>query len=836
MASVPVSVKRQRKVVESIEDVISREGRTPDRLMRLKGAKENLAELEAEMALERRREEEVKKTEFETVKTERKKSGGGSGGRKTVKRTFTTPKDEVVTSVKQESSIPTRRKARVETTQDVNMTVAPTQDIPRSNRFTPASVQDIQISRKQSLARTQDLQPKIEVAPKKISAARTISEIRKEEGLTAAINERIRRLLVESEAKEKKDTISSNLFNIRAGIESSALGLGAGVAGLAMIGKSRVKNPSLLISDVKNVPSAIKNIPSAISRSGASIGKSLKSRPRTTTAEIATEILAPSFLRRSGRRISAETAKFSKDFLPTQKVQSRGFRATKRGVVQRAGIDEDVLRGITDRETGKVSDVVLRGGASTTAEPLSVQVTRAGKTVTGVSAQEGLVPKTLTRSGQTNIDLRPVKGDLERTFFADPQSRLRTTRLGTNNQKSFAEKSVEAVTEPVKINFAGSRPQAFVFGSAKVERFPKDLRGVIKKDPSLKSLTPSQRNRLESFQLQPRNTFTAPGFLSRESEIVTTASRLVVDRSGTAVIGGRRVPFFSAKTSNKPLKTGLDVSDDVKSKRRSITRRVSRDRRTGFNVDALSLTKGFSSQSVSSAANNFRDQKISNFSGDSDVTSNFLGGSKSSPFTSSNLSGTSTNINKISPISSNDSISFSPTPSKTNIKPPSSPISPDKNIFGGGGSFTQPPRKKGKSPFRLPELKSEKKGKKKSKVSSYNAFVKRKGRYEKINEKGLSKKQALKAMFEEVDNTPSATGKIRKGKKKINKPDFVSISPSRRDKFRRKKNKKNVYVEKDRFRIDSVGELFGITRKGLNTSKKDNSNMKDNFKGDIFEF
>ncbi len=88
--------------------------------------------------------------------------------------------------------------------------------------------------------------------------------------------------------------------------------------------------------------------------------------------------------------------------------------------------------------------------------------------------------------------------------------------------------------------------------------------------------------------------------------------------------------------------------------------------------------------------------------------------------------------------------------------------------------------------------------------------AKSKGKFVKLNKKALPKNKALNLGAEAVDNTASATFKlIPAGKKKKEVSDDLGFH------LRGKFTKKNsVYVEKNKHRIDSIGEIQGITVKG----------------------
>lgn len=116
----------------------------------------------------------------------------------------------------------------------------------------------------------------------------------------------------------------------------------------------------------------------------------------------------------------------------------------------------------------------------------------------------------------------------------------------------------------------------------------------------------------------------------------------------------------------------------------------------------------------------------------------------------------------------------------------------------------------------IPASLLKKKLKSMTKSFPYNVYVKEKGgkRFFKANKTPLGKRQANALGAFIVDNSSAATfrtSRISK-KKKINDIRKINLK-----KFRRpKRNKKsNLKIEKNRFRIDSRGELRGITAKGL---------------------
>mgnify|MGYP003146005024 CR=1 FL=1 len=101
---------------------------------------------------------------------------------------------------------------------------------------------------------------------------------------------------------------------------------------------------------------------------------------------------------------------------------------------------------------------------------------------------------------------------------------------------------------------------------------------------------------------------------------------------------------------------------------------------------------------------------------------------------------------------------------------------------------------------------------------AFDVFAREKGRLVKVNKKPLLETQANNRGADIVDNSSAASFILKKTKKKaeafFDDPFFFKA-----DKFRRPAKKSKLppktFVEKKTFRIDSPGELKGITAKGL---------------------
>lgn len=100
-------------------------------------------------------------------------------------------------------------------------------------------------------------------------------------------------------------------------------------------------------------------------------------------------------------------------------------------------------------------------------------------------------------------------------------------------------------------------------------------------------------------------------------------------------------------------------------------------------------------------------------------------------------------------------------------------------------------------------------------VPLYNVFAKEKGRFIKVNDVPLPNTKAFNLGAEVVDNTSSATFKVVKTNNKG--PAQDSLFFNKKEKFRKKGN---AYIELIKNRIDSPGEIQGITVKGWLANKR----------------
>jgi len=120
----------------------------------------------------------------------------------------------------------------------------------------------------------------------------------------------------------------------------------------------------------------------------------------------------------------------------------------------------------------------------------------------------------------------------------------------------------------------------------------------------------------------------------------------------------------------------------------------------------------------------------------------------------------------------------------------------------------------------LPEFGEE--PKKIKKQTGFNSLVKVKGKFQKLNKEPLPINRATNLALNFADSTPSVTAKVVRAKGPTKLPFDSFKNPTLLSKFQIRKDREgkgNVFVEKNKFRLDSAGELRGIQKKGVQARK-----------------
>lgn len=554
-------------------------------------------------------------------------------------------------------------------------------------------------------------------------------------------------------------------------------------------------------------------IRAVVESQGSQLGQSLRETPIGTGAEIITMVAGVPATIAAGRLASRVTAGLRTDYVrPATVTSGSRFTVTQAGVVRQPPTKETVLYNVPDGGTG--TTITVRGGTASTAEDLAVQVARGGTTTDAVSGQVGLIPRTTSfisdfTGTQRPLNLRPV-GVLDDAFFTTPDSRLRTSRLGLSTADPDP-------TGQTVYTLTGTRPQVLLTPGARVANYPSDIQRFIRNDP--RTWTQAQRQRLEQWQIEAgRDRFTAPGFISTESELITTAPVLGVQRTATTVLDGRRVPIFRAVIP--------DVSDTKKLTTTSFSQTTSMTspniryvdlRPVSGRLTQTATAPGFSSRSprvespsspISSSASA---PSTSSASLDSEP-SGFVGGSTPSPSLATSPTVSSPRISRPSiPPRSPPSTPSTPSP------PVSPPIRPPVTRSPPVPPRTPLPPLTPKTPSRSPRPQSMFQRAR----TRFTAFFKPRQDepFRASSITGTSLRDVTSRAVAKVGGTAKASFKIKDDKgKKISPEELLKFTP--KGMFTTGKTIKGAVVEKAKFRISTPGEVREISMKGQRARKK----------------
>lgn len=106
-------------------------------------------------------------------------------------------------------------------------------------------------------------------------------------------------------------------------------------------------------------------------------------------------------------------------------------------------------------------------------------------------------------------------------------------------------------------------------------------------------------------------------------------------------------------------------------------------------------------------------------------------------------------------------------------------------------------------------------------VAGYHSYVFKDRKKTRISRTPRPKQQALNRLLTHIDTTPRASGFVEKTGQKVSAGTTSSLDKKFKKKFRTRTTKKGKkrYIEKRKHRIDSAGEVLGISVKGMNTRK-----------------
>ena len=316
--------------------------------------------------------------------------------------------------------------------------------------------------------------------------------------------------------------------------ESIALGAGTSLLSTAEFGKKLVLSP---VDTITEAGQGIFGL--ATGQVGLpQVGQTLKTNPAFALgfagAEVAQIGIIGKGLDKAGKFASTTKAKLSTKFKPVSQVD-----------------DIKIIKGIKTK-SGKKVDIELASGTADVSEPLSKQAGLIGKKVDAVSGSQDLFGKIFKR--KVMIDKPSAKG-LEKSFFADPRTRLRASRIGLGQKDARVLDILSG-----DVTFKSTKPQAVLFEDALIQKLPANLKNIGTKLKAGKTLSTADEAKLLKFQLEPSGKFKPIGFLSRESEITLAPTEIIKSRGviGKTVIKGRSVDIIQAEVAKaSPKVTSL---------------------------------------------------------------------------------------------------------------------------------------------------------------------------------------------------------------------------------------------------------------------------------------
>lgn len=189
------------------------------------------------------------------------------------------------------------------------------------------------------------------------------------------------------------------------------------------------------------------------------------------------------------------------------------------------------------------------------------------------------------------------KGLLERSFFADPNLKVRPSRLGLESDKGAS--IIDIIKGNVRLK--KNKPEILLFDNVKVQDLPKSLESVKKKLRTGKNLTQKEADQLLNFQLKKSGKFKPIGFFTKESEVTLAPGEIIRKKKkvATTVINGRRVDIVTAEVY-KPSKSTKKLLKDYESGKlskkqiRSLDKKLKKETKIDYGVSSSkSLNKKY---------------------------------------------------------------------------------------------------------------------------------------------------------------------------------------------------------------------------------------------------
>jgi len=536
--------------------------------------------------------------------------------------------------------------------------------------------------------------------------------------------------------------------------------------------------------------------------------------------------------------------------LPVTDIRSRFIAKVKQA--SRGKRTDKVLEDIKILSDGKLSvdGQAFRGGFGWSFKEQMIFADTTGDVIT---SQRGLFPKKIFNKFKDDIVVKNPNiddaSDLSAQLFASPPDivtgnpQLRASRLGlwAENKASFED------------IFSGNaqvgkgQPQAVLFPNAKIGAIPDELKSLANKAKAGDKVAEAEfLKRYRKYQLTPTGEFKPFGFAGGEAEVTLAVGEVASGegRIASTLIKGQKVSIIKAKVKSaspeltelqtKYLDSGLTTketskfNDLMKEESGSLSTRPVKPiiaeeeifassslNREIRNPKANLIVQGTESQQVnspqqqlsiaSSPYSNISSMKSSPVEISQPISSSVV----EINYPSSNIANSPTtqiSYGSRGIISSPITVASSPDYSPSSI--PSSPIEPIREL-------TQAQRAS-------PPFAKVRTGKKRN-GQGFDVLIRERGKWVKANTtpiRSLSEAQSFGRFT--IGRTPQASFQTEKSKSRVKPVSFSTKTDPR--KFYRKGT---VFIEKNKYRINTQGELSGITFKGLQAqSLKSNFNKR----------
>lgn len=404
------------------------------------------------------------------------------------------------------------------------------------------------------------------------------------------------------------------------------------------------------------------------------------------------------------------------------------------------------------------------------------------------------------------------KGILQRSFFADPNLRIRPSRLGVKSTKEATFKELLSGKATLK----KGKPQILLFESVKIEKLPKSFKDIKSSLRKGKPLTESQTKRLLAYQQKVTGKFKPLGFVTRESEITLAPGEILKRRRkvGVTLVNGKRVPIISvdvvkpSKTLSKLIKK-VEKGKATPTELKTLKKKLKKETGFDYSTSSIKRTKKYypAKRKILSKTIRYSRKDVKYTSSGKPYIKTKSGTRFVSP--KSIPKGSSTKSIKIK------TPYYPRIPASPKYPPKSPPKSPPKYL----------PQRKGSASISTKKIRIYSSIKKKTlpkAVPTFNVYAKVGKKFVKVNKGVLTREDALNKGNYVVDNTVAKTFKlISAGKKKkvdsIRKVErnYYKRAGYKLREYRIKSGKKYgvkpKYIEKRKYGIDTKGEKKGLS-------------------------